>query len=70
MLMVPVGRSALDESRVDETAAALRAQNILADRLQVPFIVDFLDEVGQELDWVRRVGQRRLARAGSARGSR
>lgn len=46
-LPVPAVLSTLDQGRVDQTATALRGQDILTDFLEVPAVVGFLDEPGE-----------------------
>lgn len=70
-LPVPALLSTLDQSRVDQTATALRVQDILTDLLEVPAVVSFFDEPGEQLDRVHGLGQggRNAAGARAARWS-
>src|SRR4051812_15333669 len=71
-LEIPEGWSSLDQGRVDESAATLRAQDILADLLQIPTVVGFFDEERQDLGGLSSVGQSwcKLGWTWGARGSR
>ena len=69
-LPVPDVGSALDQSRVHQAAAALRVQHVLADLLQIPAVVGFLDEPGKQLDRVLGLGQSRWHAAGAGTAGR
>lgn len=70
-LVVPDGLGTLDQSGVNQAAAALGAQDILVDLLQIPAGVGLLEEECQDLSWVGGVGhcKRDLGGARGARGS-